>query len=84
MHVWLCQNCPEDQEELLREGSCEYASYLILLDDKSDAGQLRLGRLLAKSDPVYGEGLRRIIEMVGQYGVDGWLDYLKDNSELPR
>jgi len=84
MHVWLYQNGPEYQEQLLSEGSCQYASYTILSDDTSGEARQLLDRLLKDPDPVYGEGLHRVMRMVSQYGVEGWLDYLKTNSELPR
>lgn len=39
MHVWLYSNGPEDPDNMLKEGSCDYASYLILLDDHTEEGQ---------------------------------------------
>jgi hypothetical protein len=56
---------------------------MILLEDHSDEAQRLLEGHLKNTDPIYGEGLRRVIGMVSQYGVEGWLDYLKTNSNLP-
>lgn len=84
MHVWLGQNGPSAAEPMLKEGSCDYASYILLLDDHSDEAQRLRDRLLKTPNPVYGEGLRRVVGMVSQHGVQGWLDYLKSNSEFPK
>jgi hypothetical protein len=83
MHVWLFQNGPDDHEERLCEGSCQYASYLALLDDNSEESQDFIDRKLANPDPVYGEGFRRVKQFVDEVGLVNWLEYLKENSTPP-
>ena len=83
MHVWLFDNAGDDHEPLLCEGSCEYAAYLVMLNDKSESGQFYLNHLLANDDPIYGQGLRMVMELANGLGIDGWLEYLKVNRTGP-
>lgn len=83
MHVWMFFNAGDDHEPLLCEGSCEYAAYRILLNDKSESGQFYLSHLLANDDPTYGQGFLQVKDLVNRLGIDGWLEYLKINRTGP-
>lgn len=84
MHVWLFKNGRADKIELtLCEGSCNYASYLILSRDKSEKGQLLLERFVTDDDPVYGEGFRKTRDFIDKVGIEAWLEYLTKYSQPP-
>jgi hypothetical protein len=84
MHVWLFKNGQADQiEPTLCEGSCNYASYLILRRDKSQKGQLLLERFVNDDDPVYGEGFRKVKTYVDRVGIEHWLSYLTKQTQPP-
>lgn len=84
MHVWIFANAGDDHESLLCEGSCEYAAYRVLLNDRSESGQFYLAHLLDNDDPIYGVGFLQVKNLVDQLGISGWLAYLKTNRTVPR
>lgn len=83
MHVWIFKNGPTDQDRQLCEGSCEYASFLVLSRNPSEESRFYVDRLRENPDPIYGEGFRKVSAMVGEIGKDKWLTYLKENSTAP-
>jgi hypothetical protein len=83
MHVWLFTNAPLDMDDALCEGSCEYASYLTLRGSPDGHAQYYLEIQMANEDLVYGGGFRSVRSYVEGVGVDGWLSYLKANSQPP-
>ncbi|MBA4317591.1 MAG: hypothetical protein C0412_04245, partial [Flavobacterium sp.] len=60
MHVWLYDYTKNEHTDRIREGACNYISYLYLnsMLVKSAADFIR--KLEANPDPVYGGGLREI------------------------
>jgi len=83
MHVWLFEHAPLEMDDVLIEGSCEYAAYLVL---KERPGQLAHHCLALQSENeslLYGGGFRSVSAYVRQAGVAGWLDYLRANEEPP-
>ena len=84
MHVWLFKNGQAEKiEPILCEGSCNYAAYLILRKDKSEQGRLLLERFVTDSDPIYGEGFRKVKTYVDRVGIEHWLSYLTRNTQPP-
>ena len=84
MHVWLFKNGQAEKiVPILCEGSCNYAAYLILRQDKSENGQLLLERFVNDKDPIYGEGFRKVRDYVDEVGIAKWLSYLTKNSQPP-
>ena len=94
MHIWIYENGEKEQEPALVEGSCNYASYLVLTELKKK-DQFRLLQLNDKyidysittlqnnNDPIYGDGYRRIKKYAAKYGIFMWLNYLKHHKNLP-
>ena len=84
MHVWLFKNGQAEKiAPILCEGSCNYAAYLILSQDKSEKGQLLLERFVVDDDPIYGEGFRKVRSYVDKVGIERWLSYLTKNTQPP-
>ena len=83
MHVWMFTQCPWETDEVLAEGSCEYAAYLALKDHRSDLARYCLENMDQRDDPVYGIGYRKVSGFVQSVGVAGWLDYLKEHADPP-
>ena len=78
MHVWLFNNAPPEIDPDLREGSCNYAAYLILQDYSNPEAKFVIENMLNDPDPVYGDGFRRIKKMVERNGISYWLNYIKN------
>jgi hypothetical protein len=85
MHVWIYRNSSAafDMNDLMCEGSCSYASYLILKDDPSPEARYYLRELLENKDPVYGEGMRKVKSWLDGSDIPGWLNYLAENRNPP-
>ncbi len=83
MHVWLYKNGPDDHEQRLCEGSCEYASYLALMSYGTKEARALVDHMLTNPDPIYGEGFRRVMNFVNRSGIANWLEYMKENSSPP-
>jgi hypothetical protein len=83
MHVWLFTNAPLENDPVLNEGSCEYASYLALRNRPGRMTQFYLERQMESDDPVYGEGYRKVSGYVANVGVEGWLGYLRLYKDPP-
>jgi hypothetical protein len=79
-HAWQCRNCPEDQDLTFREGFAEWVSYLVLLSKKDYAtATLKL----KETDPVYGEGLRKMILLEESLGRKAVIDYARHHNGFP-
>ena len=83
MHVWQFKYAQEHNDEMLCEGSCEYAAWLILSDDLSPEAEIQIEQMMTREDPAYGEGFRRVRAYVSEYGIATWLSYLKEYRDAP-
>lgn len=83
MHIWLYgRNVPAKSPKMI-EGSCNYASYLVLKRLKTPEAAYRIQELLNNPDPVYGGGFRRVHRLVESRGIPGWLNYIQRKNRLP-
>jgi hypothetical protein len=82
MHAWLFSNASFDIDPMLREGSCNYAAYLVLKENSDREAKFVLENMHADSNPLYGDGFRRVKDFVERHKVPHWLNYLMSN-ELP-
>ena len=85
MHVWQHLYAVPENDRGLREGSCNYAAYLVLQEyarNPEYTGQANyINRTyLENSDPVYGKGFQKIYRLAQNRGSAGWLEYLKKNK----
>lgn len=82
MHVWLYTNAPRKLSAALSEGSCNYASFILLNQSYGAMAEYELDNLLANPDPIYGEGFRRVKRLVSDKGTAFWLEYLKTHADF--
>ena len=83
MHVWLYGQAPMEMDPALTEGSCNYASYLLLQNDRDKQVAYILDSMEQDPDIFYGDGYRRVKKMVRRIGVEAWLEFLKKNKNFP-
>lgn len=83
MHVWMFTNAPTDIDPVLREGSCNYAAYLIISDYPDKEAGYVVENMTSDPNPIYGEGFRQVKKYADRHGVYQWLEYLKDNKYPP-
>jgi len=83
MHVWQNLNGPLENDEALCEGSCNYASRLVLESMGGAGAEYVLRNLELNGDPIYGEGYRRVARLVRNRGLDYLLNHLKLNKDFP-
>jgi len=83
MHVWQHYNAIENNDRQFCEGSCNYASFLVLKYLPGDYTNYLIHKLNINEDPVYGDGFRRVKEFVARNGIDYWLYQLENDKKLP-
>lgn len=82
MHVWIYQNTKSETEltgkkEKFAEGSCEYASYLVIKDLDSEYRDLQEELLRLNKEKIYREGFKKIKKFVENKSVENWLEKIK-------
>lgn len=77
MHVWLSENTKENHTDQVREGSCNYMSYLYLSNNGSAGAQQIIRMLENNPDDVYGKGFLRIRSGFEGRNLFELLNYLK-------
>ncbi|MBK7143295.1 MAG: hypothetical protein IPH75_14570 [bacterium] len=82
MHVWFGLNDRFHTEDILAEGSCNYASYLVLLNYPKEVDHV-IDRMMEDDDPIYGEGFRRVNRYVEEVGIAAWLNYIREFDHPP-
>lgn len=83
MHLWQFQYAKRKAEPTLTEGTCVYASWLLLHDMRTDESEYLMETIDANKDPVYGEGFRRVRAFAESQPIESFLEYLKKNKKLP-
>lgn len=83
MHAWLFLNIPDGGDERLIEGSCNYASLLVLRRFDDEMAGYVVQQLEDEPDPVYGEGYRRVKRLAENRGVEYWLEHLRFDPTFP-
>ncbi len=83
MHVWQFLNAPLHNDKALCEGSCNYATYLVLREMSNIEAKYLTDKMEDDPDPYYGVGYRKVKAYVEQNGQSAWLSYLKSNTTPP-
>ncbi|OQA16426.1 MAG: LIM domain protein [bacterium ADurb.Bin363] len=73
-HAWQAENCPDNQDISIREGFAEWISYKVL---KVKGYNRMAENMLKTSDPVYGEGLKKMLQIEKEEGLKGVLKYAR-------
>ncbi len=80
MHVWLSNNVSgkviENNEKFV-EGSCEYASYLVIKNEDSKYGELQAELLHLNREETYKYGFEEVKNFVDEKGIGAWLEKLE-------
>ncbi len=84
MHVWQYLNAPLENDKALCEGSCNYASYLILREYCDETARFLIESFFKSKNRYYGQGFRHIHRYVERHGIKSWLSHLRKSSHLPR
>jgi hypothetical protein len=82
-HVWQAVNGQLHSDDAFSEGSCNYASYLVLEEYTSPQSQYLVQNMKRNEDEVYGEGFRRVKRFAEEKGIPAWIRQLRDESVLP-
>ncbi|MCM2271729.1 MAG: protein DA1 [candidate division Zixibacteria bacterium] len=82
MHVWLGLNDRFETDEILAEGSCNYAAYLVLSRYPGEADHV-IKYMQEDTDPAYGEGYRKVYSYVNAVGKSSWLAHLRTENHPP-
>ena len=84
MHVWLARRGVgrDDQDQALVEGSCSYASFLVMSDLDTRESEFVAHRIQSEPDSVYGGGFRRVKGYVDANGVEAWLKALASGATI--
>ncbi len=77
MHAWLYDTTPNRHSSNITEGSCNYISYLYLLENKVSQSGDFIRKLENNPDPVYGGGFRDIKKRFSGRPLRELLEYLK-------
>jgi hypothetical protein len=83
MHVWQHQNAPGDNDRAFCEGSCNFASFLVLRHYAGEMSDYLIDNLNRNTDKIYGDGFRRVKKMAEDHGIDYWLRHLKSHRDFP-
>lgn len=81
MHVWQFDRSRHNNNKPLSEGSCNFASYLVLRKIRNEHSDYFIRVMMDDQDPVYGEGFRRVKKYVEANGLPAWLGMLQDGSQ---
>jgi hypothetical protein len=73
-HAWQGENCPLLQNALVREGFAEWAAYKTL----QVMGAVKKMALMEQQNGLYGEGLRKMLELERRDGAPGVLDFCRN------
>jgi len=83
MHVWQFINAPDSNDASLCEGSCNYASYLVLKTYSAPEIDYLIHNLVNDQDEIYGEGFRRVKKFADDRGLTEWLALLRSSRHFP-
>ena len=77
MHVWQRLNGSDRNRLITVEGSCNYASYLVLSTYEDKRAKYIIESLKQDDNPIYGDGFRLIKEFVEKNELPAWLNALR-------
>jgi len=83
MHVWQYNRGRFRGDPQWREGSCNYAAWLVLERYPGESSAFFRNSLSTDPDPVYGGGFRRVRELVRKQGRKRWLSLLAHQNSFP-
>jgi hypothetical protein len=82
-HVWLIVQGIQDLPSWAEEGFCELLSYRYYSELNTPEGRYRATSIERNSDPIYGEGFRRIRARADAMGFPRFVEALQSTKRLP-
>jgi hypothetical protein len=82
-HVWLFSKGRTKTSPELCEGSCNYAAWLVLSRYRGLECDYIKKNVSEDSDPVYGEGFRKVKAWAEKIAQPAWLEYISKHDENP-
>lgn len=82
-HVWQFNRGAFRNESAWAEGSCNYASYLVLAQYPGRESSFFRTSLTRDEDKIYGDGFRRVKTLAEAEGRREWLRYLGRGADFP-
>jgi hypothetical protein len=73
-HAWQTENCPPNQNIVIKEGFADWVAYKVL---QMDGAINASNNIFYRVDPVYGKGFKIILQVEDQRGLAGVLEYVK-------
>ena len=83
-HVWELLNGRYKINRTLAEGSCDYASYLVLEKIPGGQSEYLMHTLAAGDNRADGDAFRRVKRYAEENGIPRWLALLENNEPLPK
>ena len=83
-HVWQFLAGRFKNDRALSEGSCNFASYLVLQHYPCGQTDYVLANIKDDKDKIYGEGFRRVKRFADDNGIRAWLELLREKDKFPR
>lgn len=78
-HAWQSRHCPQ-QDRMLKEGFATWVGYKYAQSKGYTEQAAQMTRL---SDPDYGEGLRKCLEIEKKSGVKGLVEFVRKSTKFP-
>ncbi|PJA98995.1 MAG: hypothetical protein CO127_11580 [Ignavibacteria bacterium CG_4_9_14_3_um_filter_36_18] len=82
MHVWLHENTTGKLQHDLREGSCNYLSYLYLQNKQTNGTGEVILQIENDLDKIYGDGFRKVKDKFYYKKISEFFDYLRSNINI--
>ena len=82
-HVWLIVHGIQGLPSWAEEGFCEYLSHRYYGDLNTPEGRYHAVSIENNTDPVYGEGFRRVRALTDAPGFPRFLEILRTTKKLP-
>jgi hypothetical protein len=82
-HVWQFSAGRLDNDKAFAEGSCNYASYLVLQHYRGKKAEYLVDNLIKDESRIYGYGFRRVKRFAETEGINVWLERLEKKNDLP-
>jgi hypothetical protein len=83
-HIYQFNHRRFKNDRAFAEGSCNYAAFLVLGRYPGRESSFFRAAMQQETDPVYGEGLRRVKRFAEAEGMATWLTRLRKKKDLPK
>jgi hypothetical protein len=80
MHTWMFQNGIPCTDPGLTEGSCNYATLMIMEAAGTPESKFLISSYMQDPDAAYGAGFRDVKRFIDTKGLDAWLETLRTSE----